>query len=179
MHTKLVVAGIALLVGCGTPTLLQDIHQAAVQYAWQQAATRSANQLTLAHELPGTPPDVAATLMQLLGDGGPAALSEGCLLFTTPAARQFAATYGQPTCVAAMRQLHDHVSDPATYVNDLSVPTTAWTQVGDTATVNGCGATWSDLFTERPLRPPGPQPGLMVLNRLDGAGWQITSYRPC
>jgi hypothetical protein len=179
MHAKLFAAGLVLVVGCGTPTLLRDVHQADVRQAQQEAAARSADQLTLAHELPDTPPDVEATLVHLVADGSPTGAAEACLLFTAAAAQQFAVTNGQHTCLAAMRQLHNQVSDPDTYANDLTVPASAWTQVGGTATVNGCAATWSDLFTETPLRPPGPRPGLMILNRLDGYGWQITSYEPC
>jgi hypothetical protein len=179
MHTKLFVAGMTLLIGCATPTLLEDIHQSAVENAQQQEAARSASQLTLAHELPSTPPDVVATWVDLLAEGGPVAQAEGCLLFTKQAAHQFAEANRQPTCVVAMRQLQGEVSDPDLYASDLTVPATAWTQAGDTATVNGCHATWSDLFTEAPLRPPGPQPGLLILDRLDDYGWQITSYQPC
>lgn len=179
MHWKLFTAGITLVVGCGTPTAVGDLHQAVAEHTQQQTAARSADQLTLAHELPGTPPDVAATLVHLLAEGGPVAAEESCLLFTTQAARQLASANRQPTCVAAMHQLEQQVSDPDTYANDVTVPTTAWTQIGDTATVNGCDLTWSDQFTEAPISPPGPQPGLMILHQLDGSGWQIVSYQPC
>lgn len=179
MHWKLFTAGVTLVVGCGTPTAVGDLHQATAEHDQQQAAARSADQLTLAHELPGTPPDVAATLVHLLAEGGPVAAEEGCLLFTTQAARQFAFAGRQPTCVTAMRQLEQQVSDADTYANDVTVPTIAWTQVGPTATVNGCDLTWSDLFTEAPVRLPGPRPGLMILHQLYGSGWQISGYRPC
>ncbi|HEX5407449.1 MAG TPA: hypothetical protein VFX16_34680 [Pseudonocardiaceae bacterium] len=179
MHPKLFAAGVALLIACGTPTAVNDLHQAAAVQAQQRVSARSADQLTLAHELPGTPPDVAATFVHLLAEGGQVAIDEGCLLFTMQAADEFAAANGQPTCVAAMRQLEHQVINPETYANDVTVPTTAWAQVDSTATVNGCDLTWAELFTDTPIRPPGPLPGLMVLQQLDDAGWQISGYQPC
>jgi hypothetical protein len=179
MHPKLFAAGAALLIACGTPTVVDDVHQATAEQAQQQAAAQSADQLTLAHELPGTPPDVAATFVQLLADHSQVAIEDGCLLFTAEAASEFAAANGQPTCMAAMRQLEDQVTDPDTYANDVTVPAAAWAQVGGTATVNGCDLTWAELFTDAPLQAPGPRPGLMILQRLDGAGWQISGYQAC
>jgi hypothetical protein len=169
----------AFLLGCGTPIAVEDIHQAAADRAQQQAAARSADQLTLAHELPGTPPDVVAAWVTLLAEGGPIAAQEGCLLFSAPAAAQFAAAHDAPSCMAAMLRLQAQVNDPSTYSSGLTVPQTAWVQLGTTATVNGCAVTWSALFTDTSVTAPGPLPGLLGLTQLDGSGWQITSYQPC
>lgn len=179
MHGKLFAVGLALLVGCATPTVITDVHHAAAAQAAQQANARAADQLTLAHELPATPPDVAAAFVNLLAEGGADATSEGCLLFAGQAAAQFAIAHHAATCVDAMTVLHRQVTDPDTYADDLTVPATAWTEAGETATLNGCALSWSGLFTDTPVVAPGPQFGLMTLARLDGNGWQITSYQPC
>lgn len=179
MHAKLFVAGLTLLIGCATPTVVGDIGHAAAVQAERDADARAADQLTLARELPATPPDVAAAFVTLLAEDGTDAAREGCLLFSDLAAVQFAITHHAVTCIAAMTALHGQVSDPSTYVDDLTVPTTAWTQAGDTATLNGCALSWSGLFTDTPVVAPGPPLGLVTLVRLDGEGWQITSYQPC
>ena len=101
------------------------------------------------------------------------------MLFTTAAAAQFAAAYHAPTCVLAMQQLNRQVTDPAAYVNDLSVPAGAWAEVGATATLDGCALTWSDPFSDPSAPAPGPRLGFWTLTQLDGEGWQITHYEPC
>jgi hypothetical protein len=84
-----------------------------------------------------------------------------------------------------MTKLHRMVTDPADYANNLTVPDNVWTQLGRTATVNGCALDWSgplpDLTsdTPSPAPAPGPLPGLWTLTQLDGEGWQITRYEPC
>lgn len=179
MQGTLLAAGLAFLLGCGVPIMVGDLHQSALDRAQQQADAASADQLTLAHELPGTPPDVVAAWVNLLGEGGPYAAQAGCLLFTDQAAAQFAATQHAPTCLAAMLRLQAQVTDPSTYISGLTVPPTAWVQLGTTATVNGCAVSWTALFTDTPVTAPGPLPGQLSLTQLDGAGWQITHYQPC
>lgn len=179
MHIKLFAVGMTLLLGCAVPTVLTDLHHATAARAQQDADTRSADRLTLARELPATPPDVVSALVDLVAEGGATAAEDGCLLFDTPAAVQFAIAYRVRTCQEAMNLLHDQVTDPGTYADDLTVPATAWAQFGATATVNGCAASWSGLFTDTPVTAPGPLPGQMAVRRLDGYGWQITSYEPC
>lgn len=179
MHGKLFAAGLALLIGCATPTVINDVHHAAAVQAAQEADARTADQLTLAHELPATPPDVAAAFVNLLAEGGTDAATEGCLLFSDQAAAQFAIAHHATTCADAMTTLHRQVTDPETYADDLTVPATAWTQAGETATLNGCMLSWSGLFTDMPVIAPGPLLGVVTLARLDGNGWQIASYQPC
>ena len=145
--------------------------------------TSQAEHLQLARELPGNPPDVAGAFVDLLAEGGPVAAQEGCLLFDSAAAAQFAAAQHTSTCIAAMDNLHHQVSDPADYANNLTVPDTAWTQLGTTATLNGCALDWSsplsDTTSDTPSPAPGPLPGLWTLSQLDGEGWQITHYQSC
>lgn len=179
MQGKLLTAGLAFLLGCGAPIMLADWHQAALDRTQQQADAASADQLALAHELPGTPPDVVAAWANLLGEGGPYAAQAGCLLFNQQAAAQFAAAQHTPTCAAAMLRLQTQVTDPSTYISGLTVPATAWVQLGTTATVNGCAVSWTALFTDTPTAAPGPLLGQLSLIQVDGAGWQITHYRPC
>jgi hypothetical protein len=179
MQARLFAAGMALLVGCATPTAINDLHQAAAERTQQEADMRSIDQLTLAHELPGTPPDVAATFVELLAEGGPDAADEGCLLFSEQAASQLAAANHAPNCPVAMRLLQEQVTDSATYANDVTVPATAWSEAGTIATVNGCEVTWSGLFADPPVVAPGPLPGRMTVAQLDGYGWQVVGYQPC
>ena len=47
-----------------------------------------------------------------------------------------------------MDQLHGLVTDPTAYANNLSVPDTAWSQIGTTATLNGCALSWSGLLAD-------------------------------
>ncbi|HEX3783293.1 MAG TPA: hypothetical protein VHX38_26810 [Pseudonocardiaceae bacterium] len=158
---------------------IDAIHQDTAAQARQQADAQLADQLQLASELPRTPPDVAAAFVDLLAEGGLFAAQESCLMFTSTAAAQFATAQHTTGCDAAMQQLHGLVADPAAYANNLSVPDTAWTQVGTTASLNGCAVNWSGPLSDTPSPAPGPLPGLWTLAQLDGEGWQITQYQPC
>jgi hypothetical protein len=183
MHHRMFATGLALAIGCVTPITIDAVQQDAAAQAQRQADSQSADQLQLARELPANPPDVASAFVDLLAEGGAVAAQEGCMLFASTAATEFAAAQHAPTCVTAMMQLHALVSDPASYANNLSVPDTAWTEIGTTATLNGCALSWSgtlsDTTSDTPSPAPGPLPGLWTLAQLDGEGWQITHYEPC
>ena len=179
MHQRMFAAGMALAIGCATPITISTLRQDQAAQAQRRADDQSSEQLQLARELPADPPDVAGAFVELLAEGGPTAAQEGCLLFSRTAAAQFAAVNHAPSCIAAMQHLHGLVADPGAYVNDLSVPDTAWTQIGTTATVNGCALTWSGPLSDGPSAAPGPLAGLWTLTQLDGQGWQITSYESC
>jgi hypothetical protein len=172
-------AGMAMIVGCATPLVIDSVQQGAAAQAQRQVDSHSADELQLARELPGTPPDVVAAFVDLLAEGGSVAAQETCLMFSTQAATRFAADHHALNCVAAVQQLQAQVTDPDTYANQLSVPDTAWTQVGSTTSLNGCALSWSDPFSDTSTPAPGPLPGLWTLVQLDGEGWQITSYEPC
>lgn len=181
MHQRMFAAGLAAVIGCATPLVIGTVEQGTAAQAQRRADNRQAEQLQLARELPANPPDVAGSFVDLLAEGGPVAAQESCLLFDSMAAAQFAAAQHAATCIAAMGQLRGLVSDPARYANDLTVPETAWTQLGTTATLNGCALDWSGLLSDASDTdsPPGPLPGLWTLSQLDGEGWQITRYQPC
>jgi hypothetical protein len=179
---RMVATGLALIIGCVTPLGIDAAQQNARAQAQRHADDETAEQLQLARELPANPPDVAGAFVDLLAEGGPFAAQQGCLLFDSSAAAQFAAAHNASTCMTAMGQLHGLVTDPATYANNLTVPDTAWSQLGTTATLNGCALDWSGPLSDTsgagsPV--PGPLPGLWALSQLDGEGWQITQYRPC
>lgn len=179
MRQRMFAAGLALAIGCATPIAINSVHQDQAAQVQRQADDQSAQQLQLARELPADPPDVAGAFVDLLAEGGANAAQEGCILFSATAAAQFAAVYRAQNCVAAMQHLHDLVTDPGAYANDLSVPDTAWTQIGTSATLNGCALNWSGLLSDEPSPAPGPLPGLWTLTQVDGEGWQITRYQPC
>jgi hypothetical protein len=183
VHQRMFAAGLAVVIGCATPTVIDAAAQGAAAQARSQADDQSREQLQLARELPANPPDVAGAFVDLLAEGGPFAAYQGCLLFDNAAAAQFAAAQHATDCIAAMTDLHRLVSDPAAYINDLTVPDAAWTQFGTTATLNGCALDWSGPLSDRasdtPSPAPGPLPGLWTLTQLDGEGWQITRYEPC
>lgn len=183
MHQGIFATGLAVVIGCATPIVIDVATQGVAAQAQRQADDQSREQLQLARELPANPPDVASAFVDLLAQGGPFAVQQACLLFSSSAAAQFATAQHTANCIAAMTQLHGQVSDPATYANNLTVPDTAWAQLGTTATVNGCALDWSGSLpdlTSGSLSPaPGPLPGLWTLEQLDGEGWQITEYQPC
>lgn len=185
MYHRMFAAGLALVIGCATPIMVDAAAQDAAAQSQRRADDQSREQLQLARELPASPPDVAGAFVDLLAEGGPFAAQQGCLLFDGTAAAQFATTQHAPTCIAAMTQLHDLVTDPAAYANNLTVPDTTWTELGATATLNGCALNWSGPLTDTPNASdadhaaPGPLPGLWTLSQLDGEGWQITRYQPC
>jgi hypothetical protein len=183
MHQRMFATGLAVVIGCATPTVIDAAHQGTAAQAQRQADDQSREQLQLARELPANPPDIAGAFVDLLAQGGPFAAQQGCLLFSSSAAAQFAAAHHAPTCLAAMTQLHGLVTDPVAYANNLTVPDTAWTQLGTTATLNGCALDWSgplsDLTSDTSSPAPGPLPGLWTLTQLDGEGWQITRYESC
>lgn len=179
MQGKMLTTGLTLIVACGTLTVLGEVQQDSAAQAQRQADARTTEQLQLARELPSNPPDVAAAFVDLLAEGGSTAAQEGCLLFDASAAVEFAANYHAPNCITAMTQLQSQVGDPAMYANDLSVPETAWAQIGSTASLNGCALQWSGAFSDDSARAPGPLPGQWALTQLEGEGWQITQYRKC
>ena len=182
MHQRMFAAGLAVVIGCATPIVIDVTAQGAAAQAQRQTDDQSREQLQLARELPANPPDVAGAFVDLLAEGGPFAAQQGCLLFNNTAAAQFAAAQHAPTCIAAMTQLHDLVNDPAAYANNFTVPDTAWTQLATTATLNGCALEWSsplDDTSDTGSAARGPLPGLWTLSQLDGEGWQITQYRSC
>lgn len=179
MHLRMFAVGVALVVGCGTMVMISAVQQDAAERAQRQADDQSADQLQLARELPANPPDAVSTFVDLLGEGGPFAAQEGCMLFTSEAASQFAVDHRAPSCIVAMKRLHDLVTDPASYVNNLTIPDATWTQSGTTASVNGCAVNWSGPLADPSNSAPGPLPGMWMLNQLDGEGWQISQYQPC
>lgn len=179
MQWHLVIPGVILLIGCGTPTVVGYLQTAAQQQAQHAADVRTNRQLQLARELPATPPDVLVALVEFVGEGGPTADSLACLMFSPAAAAQFAASVDGRDCSSAIEALHDQVSDRGTYVNAVIVPPEAWSVSGGTATVDGCAAKWSGLLDTTPTQMPGPVPGWLALTRQEGQGWLITDYRPC
>lgn len=185
MRHRMFATGWALIICCATPLVIDAAQQNTAAQAQRHADDQSREQLQLARELPANPPDVAGAFVDLLAEGGPFAAQQGCLLFSSSAAAQFADAQHASTCIAAMDQLHRLVSDPAAYANNLTVPDTAWTQLGATATLNGCALDWSGPLpdtsdpSEADNPAPGPLPGRWTLSQLDGEGWQITQYRSC
>lgn len=179
MQVRMFSVGLALVIGCGSMTAIRGVEHDQAAQAARHADDEAADQLQLARELPGSPPDVVAAFVDLLAEGGPVAGHEACMLFTSQAADQFSAANHAPTCGAAMQDLHSLISDPGTYVNDLSVPATVWVESAGTATVNGCAVNWSGPWSDTPSSAPGPLPGQWALVQLDGQGWQIARYEPC
>ena len=179
MQWRLITPGLVLVVGCGIPTAVSYIHNAEQQQAARADDARIAEQLQFARELPANPPDVAVALTKFIGIGGQDADTTACLMFSPTAANQLAASQNTTSCPAAIQALHDQVTDPATYINSVTVSPDLWSTTGDTGNVNGCAVTWNDLFIEEPLTPPGPQPGHLTLTRQDSMGWLITGYRRC
>ena len=177
MQRRLVTLGVMLVVGCGLPLAIGQIHADAQQQAQYEADMASTAQFQLSRELPATPPDVVWALVKLIGEDSS---DMACLMFSATAKTQLAATVGKTSCPTAIDTLSGRVNDPNTYLSALTVPPDSWSATGDTATVNGCAVTWDNvLFGSPPTTPPGPLPGRLTLTRLDNQGWQITRYQVC
>jgi hypothetical protein len=179
MQWRLIAPGVVLVVGCGIPTTVGYIQVADQAQAAHAADVRSAEQLQLARQLPASPPDVAVALTEFIGEGGPNPDAVACLLFSTAAAGQLAATMDAASCPAAIQSLHDQVSDRGTYINGVIIPADTWTTTGDIGSLNGCALTWNGLLVEEPATRPGPLLGHLTLARQDSMGWLITGYQGC
>jgi hypothetical protein len=177
MQRRLATLGVILVVGCGLPLTIGQIQADAQQQAQHEADMASADQLQLSRELPSNPPDAVWALVKLIGEDSS---DMACLMFSATAKTQLAATVGETSCPTAIDALSGQVTDPNTYTTALTVPQDTWSANGDTATVNGCAATWDNvLFGSPPTTPPGPLPGRLTLTRLDNQGWLITNYQAC
>jgi hypothetical protein len=179
MQWRLITPGVVLVLACGIPTVTADIQAADLRQAAHAADVRTEEQLQLARELPANPPDVAVALVQFIGMGGPDADMFACLLFSPAASAELATATHASNCPAAIETLHSHVVDHGTYINAVTMPADTWSSTGDTATVNGCAATWTGLLIDAPPTPPGPLPGHLTLTRQDDKGWLITNYHGC
>ncbi len=177
MDYKLITAGAALVLGCGTPLVMGHLQAQAAQQAQQRQDVVSDEQRQYARELPTSPEDAVRGLVALIAVGTPNAVASACLMFSDTAAIELAAASEQPTCTAAITALHAQINDPAAYSNDLVVPEDSWAYTtATTATIDGCAVTW-DSFGQP--ADPGPLPGQLSLTQIDGDGWQITAYRSC
>jgi hypothetical protein len=179
MQWRLITPGVMLVVGCGIPTAVSYIHSAEQHQAAHAADARIAEQLQLARELPGNPPDVVVALTEFIGEGGQDADATACLMFSPIAANQLAATQNTTSCPTAIQALHDQVTDPGTYINAVTIPADTWSTTGNIGSIDGCAVTWNGLFVEEPLTSPGPRPGHLTLTRQDSMGWLITGYQGC
>jgi len=96
-----------------------------------------------------------------------------CSLLGSPAGAQFAASAGAPDCAAAVHQLRAQVVDQNAY-RSPRLPTGSIVKQGDTATVDGCRASWPSAATA-----PGPLPGQFTMRRFDQDRYLVTGYTPC
>lgn len=98
-----------------------------------------------------------------------------CFWFTDAAQHQFADAMSAPDCGAALRSMAAKITDPRRYA-EPQLPDSAVRKVGNSATVDGCQATWAAGSAA-----PGPGLGQFELQRVEGAktGYQVTAYRAC
>lgn len=179
MQWRLITPGVVLVVGCGIPTAAGYIQVSDQNRVAHAADVRGAEQLQLARELPASPPDVAVALTEFIGEGGPNPDVVACVLFSTTAAGQLAASLDAANCPTAIQAMHDQVADRGTYINGVTIPADTWSATGDVGSLNGCAVTWNGLLVEEPATRPGPLLGHLALTRQDGMGWLITGYQGC
>lgn len=179
MQWRLVAPGVVLVIGCGIPTAVSYSQTAAQHQAQHIADVREDQHLQLARELPATPPDVLVALVEFIGEGGATPDTLACLMFSPTAAVQFAASAGATSCPGAVEVLHSRVTDRGGYINAVALSPRVWSVSGDTATVDGCETTWSNLPDGASRAAPGPLPGHLTLVRQDSQGWLITDYEGC
>ncbi len=90
-----------------------------------------------------------------------------CQLFDEPAGARFAADYGAPTCLAAAQRLHQQVTDPTKYKNNLDYGQGAVEIVEQRAAIYSCRMTVDG----------GPRLGAFGLTRTPNGGWIISGHR--
>lgn len=184
MQRVLFVAGLVLLVGCGTPMTVSLVGQHVAEQARQQATDEDyAAQMRARVLLPTEPVDGVGMFVELVQAGGADAAENLCAIFDGQAQAEFAAAQREPDCVSAVERLSTRVTDPAVYVNDLHLPRRSWTITGPFAVINGCAVRWnpafSGLFSNSTVPPPGPRPGRWMMRQVFGDRWEIINYQPC
>jgi hypothetical protein len=144
---------------------------------WASTMARNRAQL-----LPRTPAGAVAALLSAIADDDPAV---GCGSMSPAAGDQLAAALGVQDCPAAVAAMHGQVVDPAKYESP-DAGSIAEALSGDRAggRVNACALTWRGLpailGTPRSAGlPPGPQLGVLDVQREQGAGYRVTAYGRC
>jgi len=100
-----------------------------------------------------------------------------CFVFTPPAAAQFAAAHQAMDCPGAIAQLHQQVRARGDYANDVFIPGAA--DRDDPAhRIDACHLDFGNYLTGA-TQDPGPQIGVLTIERQYGNGYLITGYQPC
>ena len=162
----LLAAGAVLALVCSTGYGLVHYRSAAQQQA-EQNTKDTHESLNLSAIAPGYAVPFLASYLAAGDD------RTVCPMLTGPSAAQFAAALGTPDCPAAVHRFAGQVRDSGAY-RTVHLPWAAVVKSGDTATVDGCQATWSGGA------PPGPQLGRLGLTRYQQTDrYLITTYTPC
>jgi hypothetical protein len=110
--------------------------------------------------LPEGPHQAVADVYMFIAENQP---TDACLIFSGPAGRQFAATFGTRTCEQAATMLYGQVTDKATYGSPLLTPLPS--PQGATMIISSCSFAVSG----------GPRLGTFTVTQ-QNQGWEITGY---
>jgi hypothetical protein len=165
-RTRVLALGAVLTLLCGAGYGVTH-WRTAVQQRAARAAADNRESLNLSAIAPGY---VVPFLASYLAAGDDVTV---CPMLIAPADAQFAAAVGAPDCPAAVHRFAARVTDQGSY-RGVTLPWSAVTKSGDTATVDGCQATW------RSDPAPGPTLGEFQLTRYQHTDrYLITGYTPC
>ena len=114
------------------------------------------------------PQGVLPILLGRIAANSPGAVCDNLMASSTHTA--FAASVGQPDCVAAVQRIAEGVTDPGDYA-DADAPAR---ERGDGIVVDACALTWDAAA------PLGPQLGQLTIGRApNGPTYVVTAFAPC
>lgn len=161
---RLAVVGAVLCVASGAAYTLVNVQDA------REAAAAQAQTSERSRGLQGarTATSLLPTLLNRIALNSPGAVCDN--LLAEPARAPFAASTGQPDCVAAVAALAAQVVDPDSYA-DAEAPAR---EQGDGLVVDACSLTWD-------AGPPaGPPLGVLTVGHAPaGPSFVVTAFDPC
>ena len=168
MTSAAMVALIALAAGCASmppPNEKLAVAKSSVQRAEQAGAAQAQSTNVMA-----TSPELL--IMSLTNSIAGADAPTVCALLGSPAREQFSVSVGVADCASAVGSLAAQVVNAQAY-RGTQLRAGAIVKQGDTATVDGCQATWAQP-------PPGPRLGRFELRRYQGGDrYLVVGYTPC
>jgi F0F1-type ATP synthase membrane subunit c/vacuolar-type H+-ATPase subunit K len=166
---RLLVAGLAVSAVFGAGYGITHYRTASEQRADQASAARAQSTNVMA-----TSPELL--IMSLANSIAGADAPTVCALLGSPAREQFSVSVGAPDCASAVGSLAAQVVNPQAY-RGTQLRAGAVVKHGDTATVDGCQATWAVAPSGL---APGPRLGRFELRRYQGGDrYLVVGYTPC
>lgn len=166
---RVLVAGLAVTAVFGAGYGITHYRTASEQRADQSSAARAQSTNVMA-----TSPELL--IMSLTNSIAGADAPTACALLGSPAREQLTVSVGAPDCADAVGMLAARVVDARAY-RGTQLPAGAIVKHGETATVDGCLATWARSGSGP---EPGPRLGRFELRRYQGGDrYLVVGYTPC